>query len=206
MNFVHDVLYAVLNQSRFMSLLPMNPAFVKYQNSRTKKARIQIQSMFNACDHRCWNRIAECLKVTAIFREAHLLCSSEQIPLSCFPLVVQALKNELLVILDDEDFDTVLGDDTADDVKEMFGIRFNMDGCSTPGQKMELLDPFHIWTYLCDSFSYEWRNNFKVEGEGGVMYHATKMVEYFVPQSVEAYEVMRKDLVGEFEVNSFLPY
>ena len=126
-------------------------------------------------------------------------------PLSCFPLVVQALKNELLEILDDEDFDFVLGDGAADEVKGMFLTRFNMDGRSTPGQKVELLDPFHIWAFICDPFSSDWRNHFNIEGEGGVMYHANQMVDHFVPQSMEGYEEIREALVGEFEV-SLLPY
>ena len=72
------------------------------------------------------------------------------------------------------------------------------------GRKVSLLDPFHIWTFLCDSFIFEWCNHYVIRGEGGVMYHSKQMISHFVPSIEEDYLENRESLVEEFEVSCII--
>ena len=115
-------------------------------------------------------------------------------------LVVQALKNELLLVLISDGFDETLGEGAAQQVMDMLGVRFNMDGLPPPGAKVGFRDSFHIWCFLCDPTNWEWRNILKLEGQGGLMFHATSMINHFVPESEESFEATHADLLKEFEV------
>ena len=164
-----------------MGQLPNEQRFVDYKRSRTKKGKETIDKFFDMCNHQHWLRMEVVLSVTKCFRDAHKLCSGEKTPLSCYVLVVQALKNEVWARLDDEEFDLVLGDGAAQQVKDMLRPRFNMDGSEPDGtQKVGLLDKFHLWCFIVDPFSCEWRATFFMEGAQGRRVIFKEMIEHFV--------------------------
>ena len=124
--------------------------------------------------------------------------------MSCFPLVVQDLNNDINKIIDNDEFDTVLGDGAGEEVAEMLACRFNMDGQAVSGRKVSLLDPFHIWTFLCDSFIFEWCNHYVIRCEDGFMYYSKQIISHFVPSIEEDYLENRESLVEEFEVSCII--
>ena len=117
---------------------------------------------------------------------------------------MQALKNALANILEDEQFDIVMGEGVAQEIKDMLFIRFNLDGRPITGRKVGLLDAFHLWCFICDPFSSAWRNHFRIQGAGGLMYHARMMIKHFVPSSEDDYEKTQAALLEEFEVSFLL--
>ena len=85
---------------------------------------------------------------------------------------------------------------------EVLGVRFNLDGSPVPGRKVGFLDEFHIWCFMVDHYSDEWRNSFKFANEVGLRALATNMIAHFVPADEEDAEKTRRDLRDEFEVSS----
>lgn len=98
--------------------------------------------------------------LTVHFKRVHGLCSRSTMPLSAYLLLVQALRNEINMGLNDGDgnFDTVLGDDSRLEVAKMIRERFNMDGTDPSGRKVGLLDRVHLMCFLVDPFNHQWRS------------------------------------------------
>jgi len=69
-------------------------------------------------------------------------------------------------------------------------------------RKVGLLDEFHIWCFMVDPYSDEWRYSFKFANEGGLWTLATNMIAHFVPADKEDVEKTCRDLGDEFEVHS----
>ena len=106
-----------------------------------------------------------------------------------------------LPLFQDEDFDNVLGDGAAEEVMQVLGPRFNMDGGPIPGRKVGLMDLYQLWCFICDPFSHRFRNMFRFECEGGLHHLTTLMIAHFVPAtSEEGYEITRKAVRDDFEV------
>ena len=98
----------------------------------------------------------------AHFKRVHGVCSRANYPLSCFILLVQALKNDINkgLNIDNGKFDVVLGEGSAVEVANMIRGRFNMDGRDPSGRKVGLLDRKDLMCFLVDPFSWEWRSIF----------------------------------------------
>ena len=71
-------------------------------------------------------------------------------PLSVYPLLVQALRNDINKRFLTDDFDTVLGKGARAGVAAMVRERFNMYVNDMSGRKVGLLDRHHLMTFLCD--------------------------------------------------------
>ena len=149
-----------------------------------------------------WERLKTVILLTKHFSVAHLICSREKMPLSCFPLVVKALQNSIVRVVEGDNFDLNLGAGAGKEVMEVLGVRFNLDGSPVPGRKVGFLDEFHIWCFMVDPYSDEWRNSFKFANEGGLRALATNMIAHFVPADEEDAEKTCRDLRNEFEVRS----
>ena len=83
--------------------------------------------------------------ITGPLKRAHSIVCREDVPLSAYPPLIQALKNEINngLSMGYSEFDLLLGEGTAREIADMLRIRFNMDGKHPGGQKMPLLDRFH---------------------------------------------------------------
>ena len=82
---------------------------------------------------------------------------------------------------------------------DAIGVCFNIDGVATPGQKVGLLSKHYVWCYLIDSFGYEWRSIFKLEG---VMHsHAVDMIDHICLQ-LQRYISHCAVILAEFEVSA----
>ena len=81
-------------------------------------------------------------------------------------------------------------------------LYYTCDAFLILSRKVGLLDPFHIWCFLVDPYSWEWRNIFKIEGEGGLRVHAKKMIAHFVTPREYNYLETRASILAEFEVSS----
>ena len=77
------------------------------------------------------------------------------VPLSAYPIAVQALRNSINKGLNAEEgkFDRLLGEGARAEVADMIRGRFNMDGTPPSGAKVWLLDKHQIWTWYCDPFT-----------------------------------------------------
>ena len=53
-------------------------------------------------------------------------------------------------------FDRVLGEGAAQQIEDVLMVRFNMNGQSSPGRKVGMLDEVHLWCLLMDPFSDDW--------------------------------------------------
>ncbi len=158
-----------------------------------------LDSLFNQLNHQQWQRFSLVLRLTKSFRNAHHLCSSESTPLSAYVLVAKALWNAIRKIIEDEEFDQILGDGAADEVRNMLLIRFNMHGAETRGNKVGLLDEYHLWCYMVNPYSWEWRNQFKINNLRLVK---RNMIKHFVPESTPDYDTVCEELEEEWEVST----
>ena len=96
------------------------------------------------------------------FKKVHGLCCRENFPLSCYPLLVQGLRNDLNkgLNVDNGKFDVILGKGSRKEVADMIRERFNMDGRDPSGRKVGSLDRKDLMCFLVDPFSWEWRSRF----------------------------------------------
>ena len=86
-------------------------------------------------------------RVTSHFKVVQELCSRADVPLSAYPLLVQALRNDLNAGFT-PDFDEVLGEGGRVQIAGMIRERFNMDGNDPSGRKVGLLDRHHLMAFL----------------------------------------------------------
>jgi len=198
----NDMVLAALHQKTLLLMLPENQAFQKFVKSRQKKERDDVTKLMRECNFERWERFKTVIVLTKHFSVAHLICSREKTHLSCFPLVVKALQNSIVWVVEGDTFDLNLGAGAGKEVMEVLGVRFNLDGSPVPGRKVGFLDEFHIWCFMVDPYSDEWRNSFKFANEGGLRALATNMIAHFVPADEEDAEKTRRDLRDEFEVSS----
>ena len=136
-------------------MLPENQAFQKIVKSRQKKERDDVTKLMRECNFERWERFKTVILLTKHFSVAHLICSREKIPLSCFSLVVKALQNSIVRVVEGDNFDLNFGEGTGKKVMDVLGVRFNLDGGPVPGRKVGLLDEFHIWCFMVDPYSNE---------------------------------------------------
>ena len=101
--------------------------------------------------------------------------------MSCYILIVQGIKNTVDCIIngDNYKFDRVLGTGSAKEIADVIDCCLNMDGVKPPGSKVGLIDEYHIWCFLMDSFSYEWRIAFAIDGHL-IRKCAKNMIDHFV--------------------------
>ena len=181
MNFVHEHVRTAAKQNQFICSLGSNDKFIKFYNERGTKGKNEIDGILGHCNHQRWLRMETLCTLSKHFLRVHHLCSRSDFPLSCYVLLVQALRNSInkAITAHDGKFDRVLGPGSAREIADMIRIRFNMDGYNPPGRKVGLLDCHHIWCFLCDPFNHEWRSKFIIEGNLKV--HVTEMINHFIP-------------------------
>ena len=201
MNLTYLVVDAALSQREVIGMLQTEPSFIRYMATRTPADRRKINAFFDKCTRQTWEKLKMVKELTGYFHGAQSLCSAENTPLSCYVLVVRALWNGICNSCHKEEFDAVLGEGAGEAVKEIIGIRVNLDGEPIPGSKVGFIDTFHIWCFICDPYSHDWRNTFKIEGEGGLRCHAKNMIAHFVPNNTPEDKEDRKNLLQEFEVS-----
>jgi hypothetical protein len=182
MNLMYIHLSSALVQSTFIASLPTNKSYMKYYRERTHAKRQELDTVLQNCNHGCWQRMMMVLDLTKVFYEAHKLCSLQDAPLSCYVLIVQGIKNAVDRVINGENgkFDQILGPGPAKEIMDVIDCHFNMDGAKPPGHKVGLIDEYHIWCFLMDPFSYEWRITFTIDGYMIQMY-AKNMIAHFVP-------------------------
>ena len=104
--------------------------------------------------------------ITCPLKQVHGIVCRSDVPLSAYPALIQALRNELnrgLNTGEAGDFDKLLGDGPAREIIDMLQVRFNMDGRQPAGQKVGLLDCYHWMCFIVDPFSGSLRNNLRIE-------------------------------------------
>jgi hypothetical protein len=206
MNLTYIHLSSALAQSTFIASLPTNDSYKKYYEERTSAKKQELDTILQNCNHGRWQRMQMLMDLTKVFFDAHKLCSRQDAPLSCYILIVKAIKNTVDRIIngDNGKFDRVLGAGSAKEIADVIGCRFNMDGTKPPGSKVGLIDEYHIWSFLMDPFSYEWRITFILDG-ALIRKCAKNMIDHFVPaDGTRKNDIVRNDLLSEFEVRSAL--
>ena len=201
MNLIYDHVSSARKQCSFLASLPTNPKWEEYYKSRTPARQAALDAIMDRCNPGCWRRM-ECVgDLTVHFQKMHKMCSREDNPLSSYYLAVQALKNGVTKTIEHDDgkFDRLLGPGATQQVKDVLEVRFNMDGQTPPGRKVGLLDELHIWCFMVDPYSGDWRRKFKIQGNFRDI--ATRMIAHFVPDDEDGFMSIREELMKEFMVS-----
>ena len=202
MNGIHDMLRSTAKQKQFVDVIRTERQFQEYYNERTRSKKDKIDTLLRRCSQHFWDRIDFACRFTGPFKRVHKLLSKETYPLSCYVLLVQALKNEIdSVIQSGETCNNMLGDGADLELGEMVRVRFNMDGKDPSGKKVGLLDEHQLWCFLCDPFGHEWRSEFLLEGF--LTAHTKKMIEHFIPGDDAGAISKRASVKKEFMVSGF---
>ena len=145
MNLSCIALESALKQRPLICALPQSAAFREYLGSRNRDTKESIEASLKRWDYSAWEQMEKVLKLTKLFREVHLLVSREKTPMSVIPLLTQALLNEVsATVVDDEEFDLILGPLAGSDVMDMLACRFNLDGAETSGRKVGFMDEYQF--------------------------------------------------------------
>jgi hypothetical protein len=211
MNNAHDHIEASLKMLDFVRGIRNNAEFVAYYNEpcRTNAAKMKLDDTINGCNGEREMQMQTILPLTAIFKRVHLLCSRQDTPVSAFPLLVQAMHNEVSAVISDEKFNRILGENSSDELIDMLMVRFNFDGKNTPGRKVGLMDPQHIWAFYCDPFQHQLRSKFK---PGSVFnLEINDMISHFIPdeelseeQVARGEQTLREKMKEDFMVSHLI--
>ena len=123
----------------------------------------------------------------------HGLCSREDFPLSAYPLLIQALKNDLNKGINFESgrFDELLEEGARVEVMDMICERFNMDGKDPSGRKVGLLDRHHLMAFLVDPFAHAWRGKFELQTCKAEL--VDEMIALYVPLDEDGSSKLRRE-------------
>ena len=202
MNLAHGFIEGARRQHDFVKLLWGNASFQIYFWERTSKVQASTREILNRCEDNCrWERMDMLMSSLLVhFKRVHGVCSRENFPLSCFVLLVQALRNDINKGLNigDGKFDKVLGKGSAMEVANMIRERFNMDGRDPSGRKVGLLDRKDLMCFLVDPFSWEWRSTFFLETNMAEL--VTEMVNHYIPLDEDSSSTTRERVTKEFQV------
>jgi hypothetical protein len=200
MNLCHDFILAARKQHDFVKLLWGNESFRTYFNERSAKVQDATRAILDRCsDNSRWERMDVLLNSLLIhFKRVHGLCSREDFPLSCYVLLIQALRNEINRGLDAR-FDEVLGENSRREVADMIRERFNMDGMDTTGRKVGLLDRHHLMCFLVDPYSFELRSTFKLGTNLAPL--VNEMIARYIPLDEDGSTASRERVKREFMVS-----
>ena len=203
MNLVCDFIKAARKQHDFLMLLRGNAQFQVYYRERSDKEKNRIDEILCRCmDRKRWERMDIVVdSLASHFKAVHKLCCREDFPLSAYPLLVQALRNQINAGLnaDKNEFNVVLGEGSRKEVVYMIRDRFNMDGRDPSGRKVGLLDRFHYWCFMVDPFNHEWRSTFKLEPSFAEL--EKEMVEAYVPLDEDGSTETRDRILKDFQVS-----
>ena len=205
MNLVHDYVQGARKQAQFLAYLGDSDSFKQYYGERKKGDKDKIDDILSRCDRPRWEMFDFFTNgLTVHFKRLHKICCMTHVPLSAYPIAVQALRNSINKGLNAENgkFDRLLGEGARKQVADMIRGRFNMDGTPPPGAKVGLLDKHQIWTWYCDPFSWKWRSMFKVDGVFAV--HVKEMIEFFVPLDADGSAKTRAIVKNDFLVSALL--
>ena len=110
MNLLSIMLDAARRQAPFLSLLPGHGPYQRWYEERTQSAKVEADRFLANCNYSRWQRFEAVIAVVEPFHKAHLVCSRRNASISVYPLVVQALKNEVenALTADGNKFDRVL--------------------------------------------------------------------------------------------------
>ena len=203
MNMGHDFILAARRQHDFLQLLKGNPKFREYRSERTTTARANLDATLERCkDESRWERMDLVTDhITGPLKRVHAIVCRSDVPLSAYPALIQALRNELnrgLNIGERGDFDKLLVDGAGEEIAGMLCVRFNMDGRQPAGQKVGLLDRYHWMCLIVDPFSGELRNKLHIEDLARIV---REMIELYIPLDEDGTETTRKEVKRDFLVS-----
>ena len=139
--------------------------------------------------------------ITGPLKQIHGIVCRSDVPLSAYPELIQALRNELkrgLNTDEAEDFDKLLDDGSARETADMLRVCFNMDGRQPAGQKVGLLNRYHWMCFIIDPFSGSLRSNLHIEDVANIV---REMIELYVPLDDDGTATTRKVAKKDFLVS-----
>ena len=202
MNLGHDFIVAARRQHDFLQLIHMNSSYNQYYQERTTAVKENLDDVLARCrDPSRWQRMdLVTSQITGPLRKVHQIVCRADVPLSAYPPLIQALKNELNKGLNHGNpghFDRLLGDGSAQEIADMVRVRFNMDGSHPGGAKVGLLDRYHWWCFIVDPNNAQLRNKLQVKD---LACYVREMIEWYVPLDDDGKSTMRKEVKNDFLV------
>ena len=194
--FVSLSLEASAHQKALMAVLPDHPEFKDFLNSRNAKRKAAINWTVNNCTPEAFAKLKKAQEFFDPFKHANKITSSHSSPMSSYPPLCQALRNELNGVLlgvgepVDFDFDGMFGEGAVAELAELARVRFNMRGEETVGRKVAFMDPYQIWCWLCDPYRDELAFPFQVDD---LPTQTNNMINFFLPEADEQLRVTVKD-------------
>ena len=96
------------------------------------------------------------MKLFGVLQHAVAIVSSESSPMSAFLRIFFAFSQNwdrvIQKVGEQEAFKQLFGEGSLKVLQDTKAARINLDGKTTAGRKVDLLDPYLLWCYLVDSF------------------------------------------------------
>ena len=184
MYLVAQTLELALGQKPVLDIIRGNPLFIAYYESRSRKQKKEIDTVFEGCDRVFYAQAKRAHALFSAYKHAHMLASSRNTPMSAYLPTVVALRNSLNQVLSSglneemSTFNHVMGNGADAEVASINRVRFNMDGKDPTGGKVGLLDQYHIWCFLVDPYSRNLTPTIFIENKAA---HITAMVNFYLP-------------------------
>lgn len=153
---IADEIASVLKNKNVLAVLPTLKDYEEHLRTRKRDRKETLDNTMDLINAKFW-RTAEFLKeVFGVLKSAVTMVSGEKTPMSAYLPICCATKLHIEEVLKSvngkEGFESMFGMESFEAFNKCVSTRVNLDGLRTPGQKMELLDPYQIWCYLVDPF------------------------------------------------------
>lgn len=198
-NTAHLFLRSCRKNHDFVLLLSGNTKFQVYLAERTETEKARILAVLSRLKQQSfWDRIDKMTSFTEPFVLVHKILSKANVPISVYPLLIQALRNDINRILRD-DFDAVLWEGARVEVVNMIKERCNADGHDSSGRKVNLLDRHQLMAFLVDPKSRRWRGIFNLGTNKAAL--TNEMIKLYIPLDNDGSNSTRQRMLQEFLVS-----
>ena len=155
---MHDQLSSTLGQKEAMTKLTECEAWTTFFDSRPANTQNSITETLSSADPRFWRKVKMLKAFFAAFKRANKEASKQNMPMSAYLPLLQALRNEVNRVLNmkseaNETWNQLFGAPVAAELANIVRCRFNLDGKPTGVAKVGLCDRFQIWAHMFDPYA-----------------------------------------------------
>ena len=164
-----DMFKSVLKNQPILNILADLPQFVEYRNTRKTQEREKLDDTLLTLTPLYYRKLQLATNWFDVLKRGNKMTSSESCPMSAYLPIVQAIRNEVNVVLANEggpSWNTVFGGGKRAELALFITQRFNMDGQDPPGMKVGLLDAYQVWAHMVDPFNRYLEPGLAIKGGG----------------------------------------
>ena len=137
----------------FLAIIEDQVAYKTVISTRSAKQKTQWAEALNIPNRSFWLMLDAAIQWFDPISTCQEICSSNSFPMSAYLPLIQSLRNELNIVINNETFKSAFSVEFRIALAAFVDVRWNMDGTkSTTSQKVGLISKNQIWAHLIDPY------------------------------------------------------